>query len=207
LPSDLKDTPVKIALIQADLKQMQQKLSNPTLPLAVQQAPTKLAEIQTELKQIQQKLSNPTLPKPVQDAPTKLTEVQTELKQIQQKLSQPSLPPAIQEAPTKLAALEGEVQRIQQQLQKSSAQNPSAMYQSSPAPTSSAPIASPSLQLTQSAPNPVREDIVPENRLSEIGTTALQLGNQSSLLRDIQQVIRNEIYADRATTPLLEGFF
>jgi len=207
LPSDLKDTPVKIALIQADLKQMQQKLSNPTLPLAVQQAPTKLAEIQTELKQIQEKLNNPSLPKPIQDAPTKLTEVQTELKQIQQKLSQPSLPPAIQEAPTKLAALEGEVQRIQQQLQKASAQSPSVMYQSSPAPTSSAPIASPSLQLTQSAPNPVREDIVPENRLSEIGTTALQLGNQSSLLRDIQQIIRNEIYADRATTPLLEGFF
>lgn len=145
--------------------------------------------------------SEDSLPSTIKALPDQITE----LRQQQQKLSNPSLPPAIQEAPTKLAALEGEVQRIQQQLQKSSgAGSASAMYQSSPASISSS-VSSPSISTTQSASLPIREDIVPENKLSQTGATALKLGNQSSLLRDIQQVIRNEIYADRATTPL-DGF-
>lgn len=58
-------------------------------------------------------------------------------------------------------------------------------------------------QLSKSASPPLRQDIVPENRLTETGATATVVGQQSSLLRDIQNVIRNELYAERATTPLL----
>ena len=58
-------------------------------------------------------------------------------------------------------------------------------------------------QLSKSAPPPSREDIIPENRLTETGATAAALGQQSSLLRDIQGVIRNELYSERATDPLL----
>lgn len=58
-------------------------------------------------------------------------------------------------------------------------------------------------QLSKSALPPSREDIIPENRLTETGATATALGRQSSLLRDIQGVIRNELYSERATTPLL----
>ena len=58
-------------------------------------------------------------------------------------------------------------------------------------------------QLSKSAPPPSRHDIVPENTLSPTGATAAALGQQSSLLRDIQGVIRNELYSERATTPLL----
>lgn len=58
-------------------------------------------------------------------------------------------------------------------------------------------------QLSKSAPPPSRHDIIPENTLSPTGATATALGQQSSLLRDIQGVIRNELYSERATTPLL----
>lgn len=57
-------------------------------------------------------------------------------------------------------------------------------------------------QLAQSAPPPSRQDVIPENRLSPIGATASTLGQQSSLLRDLQSIIRNELYAERSTTPL-----
>ncbi len=212
LPSTIKSLPDELRRIQSTIQSIQEEIQKPlqsaSLPSEIKEIPNKLALIQEEVKRIQTQLQRPitdSLPLDVKDAPSKLAVIQTELKQIEQKLSNPSLPPAIQEAPTKLAALEGEVQRIQQQLQKSSTSS-STIPVSSPAPASlsgSLSSSTPSLESTKSAPLPVREDIVPQTDLSEIGSTAKQLGTQSSLLRDIQEVIRNEIYSNRSTTPLL----
>lgn len=52
-------------------------------------------------------------------------------------------------------------------------------------------------RLARSAPFPQREDVVPQNRQSAIGATARSVGQQSSLLRDIREIIRNEIRHDR----------
>ena len=60
-------------------------------------------------------------------------------------------------------------------------------------------------ELARSAPPPRREDVVPENRQSETGAVASSVRQQSSLLRDIQEAIRNEIYSARAHDPLYEG--
>lgn len=67
--------------------------------------------------------------------------------------------------------------------------------------TSSTPLA-PSEE-SQAAPPPTREDIVPETHLSDTGTAAMALGKQSSFLRDVRQMIQNEIRSDRALDPLL----
>ena len=136
--------------------------------------------------------SNSPQPQPLsselQGAPAKLISLEAELKRIQNQM---------QKDPAKLTVLEAEVQRIQQQLQKSST---SGIPASGPALVSSVggsvPLA------TQSASPPSRQDVIPQNTLTQTGTDALVLGQQSSLLRDIQQAIRNEIYSDRATQSL-----
>jgi uncharacterized small protein (DUF1192 family) len=216
LPSSIQSLPDELRRVQSTIQAIQAEIQKPiqsaSLPAEIKEIPSKLAIIQEEVKRIQTQLQKPitdSLPLDVKDTPAKLAVIQTELKQMEQKLSQPSLPSAIQEAPTKLAALEAEVQRIQQQLQKSSTSS-STIPVSAPAPVLSSPtssLSSPSFESTQSAKPPVREDIIPQTNLTEIGSTAKQLGTQSSLLRDIQEVIRNEIYANRSTTPLVEGFF
>ena len=60
------------------------------------------------------------------------------------------------------------------------------------------------MELSRSAAPPRREDVVPENRRSHTGATASAMGRQSSLLRDIQNVIRNELYSSRAHDTLME---
>ena len=106
----------------------------------------------------------------------------------------PELPVPIKEAPHKLQTLEGEVQRIQQQIQR---QNQQMKSSPAPAPVDYPLSVSPPV-LTPSPPPPVREEVVPENRLSPTGTLAQATGQQSSLLRDIRQLIRNELYSNRA---------
>lgn len=61
------------------------------------------------------------------------------------------------------------------------------------------------MELSRSAPPPRREDIVPQNRQSQTGAVASSLGRHSSLLRDIQQAVRNELYSARAHDTLTEG--
>jgi uncharacterized small protein (DUF1192 family) len=217
LPYQIKALPDQLLSIQTTIQAIQNEIKKPiqssSLPEDIKEIPGKLVAIQEEVKRIQDQLQKPVmdaLPLDLKDTPAKLAVIQAELKQMEQRLSNPSLPQSIQEAPSKLAALEGEVQRIQQQLQKSSATGSSAIYQSSPASISSSTTSSSStipISATMSAATPVREDIVPENRLSQTGEEALKLGTQSNILRDIQQVIRNEIYANRATKPLTESFF
>jgi hypothetical protein len=86
-------------------------------------------------------------------------------------------PSALQEAiPSKLASLEAEVAQIRSRLS-----NPSG-----------------------SAPLPRRETIVPQNRQSGIGAVATSLGQQSSLLRDIQELVRNEVRQERSSMPWME---
>jgi hypothetical protein len=106
----------------------------------------------------------------------------------------PSLSPAITEAPQKIQSLEAEVQRIQQKLQRPTvpSTSPSPIEQAINTPPISPP----------SAVSPVRHDILSENTLTPTGTSALSFGQQSNLLRDIRQIIRNEIYANRSTTPV-----
>ena len=102
-----------------------------------------------------------------------------------------------QPSPTKMATLEADIQGIQRQLSKS------APLSSEKMATLETDIQRIQSQLSKSAPPPSREDIIPENRLTETGAAATALGKQSSLLRDIQGVIRNELYSERATDPLL----
>jgi len=48
-----------------------------------------------------------------------------------------------------------------------------------------------------SAPPPKREDIVPETTLSPTGLAATSFGQQSNLLRDLREIVRREIRAQR----------
>jgi hypothetical protein len=52
---------------------------------------------------------------------------------------------------------------------------------------------------------PVRNDVVPEVSISGSGYDAMTLQQRTDLLRDIQKVVRNEILANRLTTPLQNG--
>jgi cytoskeletal protein RodZ len=55
-----------------------------------------------------------------------------------------------------------------------------------------------------SAASPTRTDVVPEVKISGAGYDAMTLQQRADLLRDIQKVVRNEILANRLTTPLNE---
>jgi hypothetical protein len=57
---------------------------------------------------------------------------------------------------------------------------------------------------TLSASSPSRTDIVPEINISENGQDARILQQKSELLKDIQKVVRNEILANRHTTPIMD---
>jgi hypothetical protein len=52
---------------------------------------------------------------------------------------------------------------------------------------------------------PVRNEVVPEVNISGSGYDAMTLQQKSELLRDIQKVVRNEILANRDTTPIIPG--
>lgn len=55
-----------------------------------------------------------------------------------------------------------------------------------------------------STTTPTRTDVVPEVSISGTGYDAMTLQQRADLLRDIQKVVRNEILANRLTTPLNE---
>lgn len=52
---------------------------------------------------------------------------------------------------------------------------------------------------------PMRTDVVPQISISQDGHDAAILQQKSELLKDIQKVVRNEVLANRNTTPLLCG--
>lgn len=52
---------------------------------------------------------------------------------------------------------------------------------------------------------PTRTDIVPQVSFSDNGYNALMLQQKADLLKDIQKVVRNEVLANRSTTPMLHN--
>jgi hypothetical protein len=52
---------------------------------------------------------------------------------------------------------------------------------------------------------PTRTDIVPEVSISGSGYNAMTLQEKADLLKDIQKLVRNEVLAHRATTPIISG--
>ena len=52
---------------------------------------------------------------------------------------------------------------------------------------------------------PERNDVVPEVKISGTGYEAMNLQQKMDLLRDIQQVVRNEVLAGRNTKPIISG--
>jgi hypothetical protein len=114
----------------------------------------------------------------------------------------PPLQEDIQNAPKRVASLESEVQQIRKQLQALPSSSPAPVSSlapsSSPAP-SLAPVSSPSLSSSLSPASPQRVDIVPENQVSDTALLAMSENQNSSFLRDLKDVIRNEILSQRAT--------
>jgi hypothetical protein len=52
---------------------------------------------------------------------------------------------------------------------------------------------------------PTRTDIVPEVSISGSGYNAMSLQEKADLLKDIQKLVKNEVLAHRATTPIISG--
>ena len=52
---------------------------------------------------------------------------------------------------------------------------------------------------------PQRNDIVPEISISGSGYDAMTLQQRADMLKDIQQVVRNEILSSRSTKPIISG--
>lgn len=52
---------------------------------------------------------------------------------------------------------------------------------------------------------PLRNDIVPEVSISGSGYNAMDLQQKAELLKDIQKLVKNEVLAHRATTPIISG--
>lgn len=135
----------------------------------------------------------------VTKGPAQVSKLEAEVQEIQKQLRQPppppppppALPTEIVRTPVRLDSLEQDVKKIRQDVEK-------ALL----APITNSVQAVQEVK-SQAAPPPTREDIVPENRLTETGATATAVGNQSSFLRDLRQMIQNEIRLNRATDPLL----
>ena len=58
---------------------------------------------------------------------------------------------------------------------------------------------------SQSSVVPTRTDIVPEVSISGSGYNAMSLQERADLLKDIQKLVKNEVLAHRATTPIISG--
>ncbi len=52
---------------------------------------------------------------------------------------------------------------------------------------------------------PTRTDVVPEVSISGSGYNAMSLQERADLLKDIQKLVKNEVLAHRATTPIIGG--
>jgi hypothetical protein len=79
-----------------------------------------------------------------------------------------------------------------------SATNPAATN-----PAAATPSATPAV--TPGSSTPTRTDVVPEVKFSENGYNALMLQQKADILKDLQKVIRNEVLANRSTTPMLHN--
>jgi len=86
---------------------------------------------------------------------------------------------------------------------------PSAMPSTTPSTTPSAtPSTTPSATATPpstTGSSPSRTDVVPEVKFSENGYNALMLQQKADILKDLQKVVRNEVLANRSTTPMLHN--
>jgi hypothetical protein len=78
-----------------------------------------------------------------------------------------------------------------------------------PAPTPTPfipPIPSVPSSIPSSIPTiPKRTDVIPEVSISGSGYDAMNLQQRAELLKDIQKLVRNEILANRSTTPIISG--
>lgn len=61
------------------------------------------------------------------------------------------------------------------------------------------------IQPNDSSAVPVRNDIVPEVSISGSGYNAMTLQERAELLKDIQKLVKNEVLANRSTTPIING--
>lgn len=52
---------------------------------------------------------------------------------------------------------------------------------------------------------PTRNEVIPEVSISGTGYNAMNLQQRAELLKDIQKVVRNEILANRSTTPIVNN--
>jgi hypothetical protein len=86
----------------------------------------------------------------------------------------------------------------------STALAPAPALAAAPTAAPPAPACSPSGPLvTPGSSTPSRTDVVPEVSLTENGYNALMLQQKADILKDLQKVIRNEVLANRSTTPML----
>lgn len=75
----------------------------------------------------------------------------------------------------------------------------------SSAPASPSPISSPvSTPAPASSTTPQRNVVVPQVSISDTGYNAMELQQKTDLLKDIQKIVRNEILANRMTTPMMK---
>jgi uncharacterized small protein (DUF1192 family) len=173
--------------------------SEDALPTSIKALPDQM----NELKQMQQKLSTTPLPQSIQDTPTKLAVLEAEVKRLQEQVVKESATPGVKEAPAKLAVLEAEVKRLQEQLVKESA-TPDVKE----TPAKLAALQAEVQQIQQKLLRSSNSSSVNESSpaaVSVLSTPELALGDQSSLLEDIQHVIREEIRVNNKSS--LEGFF
>lgn len=171
----LQEGPAAVSRLESEVDRIQKHIQRPvSLPTDIQTAPARVSTLASEFSQFKQEV-----PSKVASLSTEVSQLKKEVPTIASEFSQFK-----QEIPSKVASLEAEVQRIQQRIQQN---------QSAPSPVPA---------LGPSPASPQRIDIVPQTTLSETGLEAIQQGQESGLARDIQKIIRNELLAQRSTTPL-----
>lgn len=72
-------------------------------------------------------------------------------------------------------------------------------------PSGVSPISPMMNNTSQGTTVPTRTDVVPEVSISGSGYNAMSLQEKADLLKDIQKLVRNEVLAHRATTPIISG--
>ena len=82
------------------------------------------------------------------------------------------------------------------------ATNPAA---TNPAAATPATATTPAVPPSTTGSSPTRTDVVPEVKFSEDGYNALMLQQKADILKDLQKVVRNEVLANRSTTPMLHN--
>ncbi len=72
-------------------------------------------------------------------------------------------------------------------------------------PPPTVPSTTSSIMNTQDSIIPTRTDVVPQVSISGSGYNAMSLQERADLLKDIQKLVKNEVLAHRATTPIISG--